>query len=263
MAVTSVEELGRQLDVNPELVAGLIDQTCARLPQQTYWVFRTQGQRSSETGSRDQSRTIAAFPSPDDALSFAQRNRYPRSAQTRAISARELLNLVLRDPQIGTVLFLNSLSSDPAVRGFPPGVTIRREELIKQLHSGQTLPVELTAKAFDALQFGVDFGRRGAFRAALTEAVEQVVADYVPPEGSLDRGPRSVYATGAVEHWLRAHGFPHARQRRWIDVADRREWNGADELVEIDCGTEQSLLVQLLIHNADERQYIGRVIVTS
>ncbi len=67
---------------------------------------------------------------------------------------------------------------------------------------------ELSAAAYDRLQFGVDFARRGAFRAALAEAVEAVVAGYVPPPGSLDEGPRSIYATTVVEEWLRAPVFP-------------------------------------------------------
>lgn len=122
---------------------------------------------------------------------------------------------------------------------------------------------ELTAAAYDRLQFGVDFSRRGAFRAALAEAVEVVVAGYVPPPGSLDQGPRSIYATTVVEEWLRAHGFPKADQRRWISVAGQPEWQGAEELCEIDCGTEARLFVQLLIFGDGERQSIGPVVVTS
>ena len=124
-------------------------------------------------------------------------------------------------------------------------------------------PIELSAAAYDQLRFGVDFVRRGAFRAALAEAVEVVVADYVPPSGSLDRGPRSIYATTVVEEWLRTHGFPHADQRRWINVAGQPEWQGAEELCEIDCGTEARLFVQLLIFWDGERQSIGPVVVTS
>ena len=122
---------------------------------------------------------------------------------------------------------------------------------------------ELTAAAYDQLRFGVDFARRGAFRAALAEAIEAIVAGYVPPEGSLDSGPRSIYATTVVEEWLQTHGFPHAAQRRWVRVAGQPQWHGAEELCEIDCGTEASLLVQLLIGSDGIRQSIERVIVTS
>ncbi len=123
--------------------------------------------------------------------------------------------------------------------------------------------VTLTAEAYDALQFGVDFTRRGAFRAALAEAVEAIIMQYSPPPGSLDSGPRSVFATTVVENWLRDNGFPHADQRRWINVEGLPEWGGAEELCEIDCGTSNSLLVQLLIGSDGIRQTIERVVVTS
>jgi hypothetical protein len=125
------------------------------------------------------------------------------------------------------------------------------------------LEIELTAAAYDRLQFGVDFVRRGAFRAALAEAVEEIVAAYVPPPGSLDTGARSIFVTTVVEEWLRAHGFPDAHQRRWIRVAGLPQWADAEELCEIDCGTRGSLLVQLEIVSDGIRQSIGRVSVTS
>jgi hypothetical protein len=121
----------------------------------------------------------------------------------------------------------------------------------------------LNADAYDALQFGVDFARRGAFRAALAEAVDAIITAYNPPPGSLDSGPRSVYATTVVEGWLVEHGFPRARQSRWVNVAGRPEWGDAEELCEIDCGTENRLFVQMLIGSDGIRQTIERVLVTS
>jgi len=127
----------------------------------------------------------------------------------------------------------------------------------------QNTTAELTAQAYDALRWGVDFSRRGVFRAELARAVEAVIDAYEPPPGSLDRGARSIFSAMAVEEWLRTHGFPRAEQRRWIDVSDWPEWNGAVELYEIGCGTELSLLVQLPIYRAETRQYIGPVVVTT
>lgn len=258
-----MDDLAQQLDATPEQVVQLIDRTCAALPQPSYYVFRVRSESRSGIAGPDRPRTIAAFPTPDDALAFAQRNGYAKSAQLRPIPASELIKLLLRDPGVGTVLFLRSMSGDHRARGFPPGTRVTRQSLLDQLVSGPEPGVALTAKSFDAFQFGVDFGRRGAFRAALTEAIEAVVAAYIPPPGSLDRGSRSVYATGVVEAWLRENGFPHAHQRRWITVEGEPGWNGAEELCEIDCGTQQRLLVQLLIYGEDDRQYIGRIIVTS
>lgn len=117
----------------------------------------------------------------------------------------------------------------------------------------------LTAAAFDALQFGADFKRRAQFRVDLAERVNAVVDAYVPPEGALDAGPRAIFATTVVEQWLREHGFPKADQHRWVDVAHDPRWGGAEELCEIDCGTESSLLVQLLVERDGDRQRIGEV----
>lgn len=128
---------------------------------------------------------------------------------------------------------------------------------------GQSPSDELSAQAYNALQFGTDFSRRGEFRVALARAIEAVIEQYVPPLGSLDSGERSVFSTSAVEEWLQTHGFPQATQRRWIDISEWPEWGGAEELYEISCGTELSLLVQLPIHRAGSRQYIGQVVVTS
>jgi hypothetical protein len=235
--------------------------------------------------ARVEPRTVAAFPSPDDAMAFAQRNGYGSGAQLRPVAAADLVLRMLTDPAIGSVLFLQTTPNTS--RGFGPGLKLTRDKLIAEIRKSAVvdespapaieeekqmehmeLPMmadnELTAVNYDALQFGVNFTRRAEFRVALAQAVEQVVAEYQPPEGSIDNGPRSIFATAAVEEWLRKHGFPHAFQRRWIDVAGDDRWGNALELCEIDCGTENHLLVQLLIHQDDEgRQYIKQVNVTA
>jgi hypothetical protein len=236
---------------------------------------------------RSEPRMIAAFPTPDDALGFAQRNGYGSNAQLRAISAADLIGRMLSDATIGSVLFLAE-SGATERPGFGPGLKIHRAELLDHLEVEQTIaaaapaaappsapqlpeeeyaidmPPELSAAQYDALQFGVNFTRRAEFRVALAQAVEQIVATYEPPVGSLDRGPRSIFATTAVELWLKEHGFPHVHQRRWIDVADDPTWGGAVELCELDAGAANRLLIQLLIH-LDEtgRQYIKTVLVTA
>ena len=263
MPQSNIDDLARELGVPVEQISELVERTCARLPQEHYYVFRADTEKPG-TGARNQpARTIAAFPSPDDALAFAQGNGYAMPVQLKSIAAADLVKLLLHEPNVGAALFLQSTGGNDRRAGFPPSITITRQALVDQLGAVEESRIELTARAFDALRFGVDFGRRGAFRAALTEAVESVIANYVPPPGSVDSGPRSVYASTAVEAWLRANGFPRASQRRWINVAGEAGWNGADELYEIDCGTQQRLLVQLLIHSSGDRQFIGHVVVTS
>ncbi|HEX6290862.1 MAG TPA: hypothetical protein VFZ66_16880 [Herpetosiphonaceae bacterium] len=266
MSHVSLNELAATLDTTPERLQTLVRQTLDRVQRSQYYVFRITGEQKAQRAEPAQPRLIAAFPSPDDALSFAQRNGYGSNAQLRPVATADLIIRMLADPTIGTVLFLSENVGE-TTRGFGPGLKITRGELIEQLATGQPpeapAAIELTAKQYDALQFGVNFQRRAEFRAALTQAIEQVVAAYQPPAGSLDHGPRSIYATSAVEEWLKRNGFPHAHQRQWIDVAGDPRWGGAVELCEIDGGTRNHLLVQLVIH-VDEtgRQFIKWVNVT-
>ncbi len=266
MSQLSMNELAATLKTTPEHVRAVMQQALARVPRSQYYVFRITGEQKPQRAEPSTPRMIAAFPSPDDAFAFAQRNGYGSSAQLRPVSAADLIARMLADSSIGTVLFLHEHPAE-STRGFGPGLKITRHELLDQLnadrHAAPSEPIELTAEQYDALQFGVNFKRRAEFRAALTQAVEHVVETYRPPEGSLDRGPRSIYATTAVEHWLKQNGFPHAHQRRWVDVSDDPSWGGAVELYEIDGGTQNHLLVQLFIHVDDTgRQYIKWVHVT-
>ena len=263
MPTKSINEIIATLGTTAEQFQRLIKRSLARIPRAQYYVFRITGAQGSRLSANDQPRTVTAFPSPDDALAFAQRNGYGSNAQLRSINAIDLILLLLSDPSIGTVLFLESHTNEQT-RGFGPGLRLTRDELLLQLNEPvPEHPPELSAKQYDALQFGVDFTRRAEFRAALTEAIENIIRTYEPPPGSLDQGPRSIFAIGAIEDWLKRNGFPHAHQRRWIDIAHDPAWNGAAELCEIDAGTANRLLIQLVIHEDEtNRQYIKWVNVT-
>lgn len=305
MPGTTITELAAMLGTTPQHLRDVVQHTLARLPRRQYYVFRITGAQQTSIPTRTQPRMIAAFATPDDALSFAQRNGYGSNAQLRSLSAADLVGHMLSDTMIGSVLFLHE-NGDAQRPGFGPGLKISRAELVAHVQSaasrvqGQAGPehdsgapstaleeefmsdpilseqpgtpepqpapdsFELTAAHYDALQFGINFTRRAEFRAALAQAVEHIVATYEPPAGSLDQGPRSIFATTAVELWLKEHGFPHVQQRRWIDVSNEPGWGGAVELCELDGGTENHLLIQLLIHiDESGRQYIKQVNVTA
>lgn len=256
----SQTQLAQSLNSAASRLQALLDQVVRKLPQTTYYVFRT-------THAAHQPRTVAAFASPDDALTFAQRNGYGPNVQLRPVAAHDLLRQMLEDGMIGTVIFERSPSGDdePAAQS---SVAVHRRALLAELDhepaSASVSPGELSAKAYDQLQFGVQFAERAAFRVALTQAVDDIINGYQPPHGSLDDGPRSIFAASVVEHWLRTHGFPHAYQRRWVSVADDPRWGGAAEVCEFDAGSQNRLLVQLVIHaDATERQYIKWVNVTA
>lgn len=255
------EELSTRLGISAARLHDVLAAVVAGLPAEQVFVFRIPPGAASGASAPARPRTIPAFMSADDALTWAQRNGGGPSIRLRCLAAGDLLRKMLATLGIGSITFAHALEADVRGRQMPPGVTVTRDWLLQELMNKPLMT--LTAEAYDALQFGIDFTQRGAFRAALAEAVENIVADYTPPPGSLDEGARSIFATTVVEEWLRNNGFPRANQRRWIDVAYNPEWGGAEELCEIDCGTANSLLVQLLIERDGARQRIGQVRVTS
>lgn len=260
MTDVMLTELAQSLNTTPDRLHAVIKQTLRSLPQQIFYIFRT-------AHAAYQPSTVAAFASPDDALIYAQRSGYGPGVQLRATNAEELLLQMLSDPSIGTIIFERSPVDENQNTAYASHA-VHRRTLLANLDSAATtehhVPIDLSAKAYDSLQFGVDFAQRAAFRVALTEAVEQVISDYRPPSGSLDEGPRSIYAAPVVEQWLREHGFPHVYQRRWVSVADDPRWGGAVEICELDAGSQNRLLIQLIIHADDkERQYIRWVNVTA
>lgn len=264
MPALSLVDLATSLGTTPDHLRASVRRALGRVPRRRYYVFRITGAQAATRSTGPRSRTITAFPSPDAALAFAQRNGHGSNVQISSISPAELVLLLLKDPSVGAILFLDDQDDPGASTG--SGVKLERADLLggeSDPAPQPAAPQTLSAKQYDALQFGVQFRDRAEFRVALTEAIENVVATYEPPAGSIDRGPRSIFAATAVEAWLREHGFPHAHQRRWIDVAGAPEWGGADELIEIDGGTVRGLLIQLLIHTDDSgRQYIKQVNVT-
>jgi hypothetical protein len=263
MSVFALDELAATLHTTRERLQDLVKQASTRLPQHHYYLLPTQDLENQQ--ALEQREIILAFASADDALTYMQRNGYSSNIRLTLMTATDIILRLLTDPTAQAAYFLTGNINTPA--GWMSAPHLTRSELLLQLQ-GQSVSADqslkLTADAYDKLQFGIDFALRAAFRAALAEAVEQVVTDYVPPPGSLDHGPRSIFAVAAVEAWLRDNGFPHARQGRWVSVADDPRWGGAVEVSEIEAGTSNRLLVQLVIHADDNgRQYIKWVNVTT
>src|SRR4051794_16459135 len=197
VGISDLQALAHTLDVAPARLAEVIDDVCAGLPQAFYYVFRADMRDWPQPP-----RVITAFPDPDSALAFTQRQGELAPARLLPVGVRDLLRLLLSDAAIDALEFVDVL---PAATEPARSLRVERRVLLQELTEVPAVP-ELTARAYDNLQFGVDFVQRGAFRAALATALEGVVACYVPPPGSLDLGARSVYATTAVEAWLRDNG---------------------------------------------------------
>lgn len=269
----SSAEIAARFGLSPEQLERRVAAVAGRVPYRTAYVFRIAPHPPSDAISTPRPRIVVAFPSADDALTWAQRTGQSTGARLKAITPTALLLRLLTDSSISAIRFLLP-QADVTPTG--PAIEIARDELLRLLdHAPESAPpapppsatlpsTPLSAVGYDALQFGIDFQARAHFRAELAAVLEQIVDTYQPPPGSLDQGSRSIYAVTAVEAWLRSHGFPHARQRRWITVAGDPAWGGASELYEIDAGTTNRLLVQLLIaEDRHGRQYIRDVLVTT
>lgn len=266
-------EIAARFGLSPEQLERRVAAVAGRVPYRTAYVFRIAPRPPSDATSTPRPRSVVAFPSADDALTWAQRTGQSAGARLKAITPTALLLRLLTDSSISAIRFLLP-QADVTPTG--PAIEITRAELLQLLdHAAEGTPSAtppattprtppLSAGSYDALQFGIDFRARAHFRAELAAVLDQIVDTYQPPPGSLDQGPRSIYAVTAVEAWLRSHGFPRARQRRWITVAGDPAWGGASELYEIDAGTTNRLLVQLLIaEDHHGRQYIRDVLVTA
>lgn len=278
----SLADLAATFKVTPVQLEAVLTELARRAPASVYYVFRVTRRDRGHAPAVRKPRTVVAFPTADDAMAWAQRSGQSAHARLRAIAPMTLLSYLLADPTIMAIRFLHH-SAEARPNG--PAIEIQRDDLVRAIEQVRSVAPEspppavadgdesvaraaeslvLTAERYDALQFGIDFVARAQFRVALATAIEQVVAAYQPPPGSVDAGPRSIFATTAVEEWLRAHGFPRARQRRWIDITDDERWIHGVELCEIDAGTQNHLLIQLII-SVDEtgRQYIRDVRVTA
>jgi hypothetical protein len=101
-----------------------------------FYVFWTPRGSASSTPTNKRARVLLAFPSPDAALGFAQRNRLtqpPAVPRLRRLSLVQLLRAVLREPAI-TALHLvfdaDDLQTYPPGH-LPPGLHLTRDDLLR------------------------------------------------------------------------------------------------------------------------------------
>jgi hypothetical protein len=100
-----------------------------------FYVFWAAG-GAAKSASVRRERTLLAFPTPDAALAFAQRNRLHDAGQPR-LRRLELIQLVgaaLRAPAIVAILFVAD-EGDPGLPAghLPPGLRVARDELLRSL----------------------------------------------------------------------------------------------------------------------------------
>ncbi|MBA3948086.1 MAG: hypothetical protein H0X37_26500 [Herpetosiphonaceae bacterium] len=131
------DDLHLQFKTTVERVADVLERAIAPLTTARYYVFLNVPASSSGSNAPAKPRTIPAFVSPDDAVTFAQRNGASPKIRVRGITSINLLRYMLATPTIGTVLFLQALPGEPVTQRFPPGIAVTRECLVQQLTEEQ------------------------------------------------------------------------------------------------------------------------------
>jgi hypothetical protein len=112
----------------------LLDELRAQVGAERFYVFwTTGGGAGASAGGRK--RTLLAFPTPDAALAFAQRNSLGgrgEQPRLRRFALLQLLQAMLREPAILALLLV--ADDDPPRAGqLPRGTRIERAELLRRL----------------------------------------------------------------------------------------------------------------------------------
>jgi hypothetical protein len=132
-----IDSLAAEHRADPAAVRRLLDDLRARAGAAAFYVFWIGGGGGGAPKAR-RLRTLVAFPTPDGALAFAQRNRMAEPGQPprlRRLTLTQLVGAVLREPAIAGLL-LAEADSEPAGAGrLPPGVLLERDELLARLGS--------------------------------------------------------------------------------------------------------------------------------
>jgi hypothetical protein len=120
--------------IAPALAHALFDELLATIGAEAHYIFWHQRSTGAGAASSGRARTILAFPSPDAALAFAQRNRLiasDASARLRRLTLLQLVSALLSQPSIAALLFVAQDADDRLVAGqLPPGVLIERHVIV-------------------------------------------------------------------------------------------------------------------------------------
>lgn len=132
-----LDTLAAEQGLDPVALRVALNDLRGRSGRDAFYIFWTAGGGSGR-GVAGRERTLLAFPSPDAALTFAQRNRLtkpPDAPRLRRLSLAQLLRVMLREPAIGAlhlVYDLEELPDYPAGQ-LPPGLILSREQLLRML----------------------------------------------------------------------------------------------------------------------------------
>ena len=117
-----------------EAARTLLDELRAQAGVERFYVFWTTG-GGAGAGAGGRKRTLLAFPTPDTALAFAQRNGLGRPGEQprlRRFALLQLIGAILREPAI-TTLILAADDDPPPAGQLPHGTCIERADLLRRL----------------------------------------------------------------------------------------------------------------------------------
>jgi len=136
----AVHELAGAPGVSPVLAHDLLAALRAESGASWFYVFWFAGGGSRPSASAGHIRRLLAFPTPDAALAFAQRNQLAGGGgpRLRRLSLARLLLAVLREPAIGALVLAYEAPEPPPPGQLPVGVVLERAALLERL--GVRLP---------------------------------------------------------------------------------------------------------------------------
>jgi hypothetical protein len=133
-AETQLAAFAAEHDTTLAAARELLDDLRAQTGVERFYVFWTTG-GGTGAGASGRKRTLLAFPTPDTALAFAQRNGLGGPGgqpRLRRFALLQLLGAMLREPAI-TTLILAADDDPPPAGQLPRGIRIERAELLRRL----------------------------------------------------------------------------------------------------------------------------------
>jgi hypothetical protein len=131
---TQLAAFAAENDVTLEAARVLLDELRAQVGGERFYVFWTMG-GGTGAGAAARKRTLLAFPTPDGALAFAQRNGLVSPGEQprlRRFALLQLIGAMLREPAIATLIL--AADDDPPTAGqLPRGARIERADLLRRL----------------------------------------------------------------------------------------------------------------------------------
>lgn len=138
-ADTELTAFAAEYDITLATARELLDELRAQAGAERFYIFWTSGGGTGAgAGTSDRKRTLLAFPTPDTALAFAQRNNLGSSGaqpRLRRFAILQLLQAMLREPAILALLLVADDDPPPAGK-LPRGTRIERAELLRRLNGG-------------------------------------------------------------------------------------------------------------------------------